>query len=150
MIQWQFASSKERPPQWYVIALIIVLVLVIYGIIEGVYIMSIVAFLFAGVYILMENNATPVTVATITDRAIEVGNTRYEIDTFERFTLLKNGDDFVMLRLFGKKSFASIIDIPLTSEVDAYYLKDFLSSYLSLDTDADWKQSDRIIHAMKL
>lgn len=45
--------------------MIVVLSLVTYGIIEGIYIMSVVSFLFAGVYILMENNASPVTRAEI-------------------------------------------------------------------------------------
>jgi hypothetical protein len=47
MYNWQFSSEKERPQSWYIIALIVVLSLVLYGIIEGLYLMSIVAFLFA-------------------------------------------------------------------------------------------------------
>lgn len=47
MFSWQFSSQKERPAQWYIIALVVVLFLVAYGIIEGMYFMSVVAFLFA-------------------------------------------------------------------------------------------------------
>lgn len=150
MISWQFASVKSRTPHWYVIALIIVLFLVVYGIFEGMYLMSIVAFLFAGVYILMENNATPTTTVEITDRYISMGNVRYEMNTIEKFTLLKNEDVYVMLRLFVKKSLTPTVDIPLTEEVDAYALKDFLEILLPFDAEADWKQSDRLIHAMRL
>ena len=150
MFSWQFASGRSRGAQWYVVALIVVLFMVIYGIFEGMYLMSVVAFLFAGVYILMENNAIPITTVSIDDRMIVVGNTRYDISSVEKFALLKNDDDYVMLRLFMKKSLSSIIDVPLTEAVDAYALKDFLASHITLDTEADWNKSDRIIHAMKL
>ena len=150
MYNWQFASTKSRPAHWYVVALIVVLFLVIYGIFEGLYIMSVVAFLFAGVYILMENNATPTTQVEVTDRAIVISGTRYEMTDIEKFALLKNGDDYVMLRIFLKKSFSAMIDIPLTEEVDAYGLKDFLELSLPFDTTADWNKTDRLIHAMKL
>ncbi len=98
----------------------------------------------------MENNATPVTSVEITDRYISLGNVRHEMSSIEKFTLLKNGDDYVMLRLFVKKSLTPTVDIPLTEEVDAYALKDFLDALLPFDAEADWNKSDRLIHAMKL
>ena len=61
MFSWSFASQKEHSPAWYLVAIIVVLVLVVYGIIEQLYLMSVVAFLFAGVYLLMENNSAPTT-----------------------------------------------------------------------------------------
>jgi hypothetical protein len=57
MFSWDFSSKKEHPVGWYIIGIIVVLSLVLYGIVEGLYLLSIVAFLFAGVYILMENNS---------------------------------------------------------------------------------------------
>lgn len=47
MFTWQFSSSAGKPKGWYIIALVVVLSLVIYGIVIGLYLMSIVAFLFA-------------------------------------------------------------------------------------------------------
>jgi hypothetical protein len=47
MFYWQFSSRHDRPKGWYVIALIVVLFLVVYGIWEGTYLMPIAAFLFA-------------------------------------------------------------------------------------------------------
>ena len=150
MYTWQFASTKSRPAQWYVVALIVVLFLVIYGIFEGMYLMSVVAFLFAGVYILMENNATPVTTVSIDEHAIVVGGTSYDFSNIEKFTLLKNENDYVLLRFFLKKSLSQVIDIPLTEAVDAYGLREFLAARITLDSEADWNRSDRLIHAMKL
>lgn len=42
------------------------------------------------------------------------------------------------------------MDIPLTSEVDGYELKDFLSQYVTYDSEAEFTKSDRIIEAMGL
>jgi hypothetical protein len=47
MYSWQFSSRQDRPQSWYIIALIVVGFLIIYGIWLEVYMMSIVAFLFA-------------------------------------------------------------------------------------------------------
>lgn len=47
MFTWQFSTQREKHPQWYMIALIVVLFLVLYGIFEKIYAMSVVAFLFA-------------------------------------------------------------------------------------------------------
>jgi hypothetical protein len=103
MYHWQFSSSIQRSKEWYIIALIIVLFLVVYGILQELYIMSIVAFLFAGVYILIENNASPVSTVDIDDKKIQVNSTIYNFDSIDRFTLLMSGGEHSMLRIFMKK-----------------------------------------------
>lgn len=47
MISWSFSSRKEHSAAWYISAITIVLILVGYGIYDGIYPLSIVAFLFA-------------------------------------------------------------------------------------------------------
>jgi hypothetical protein len=150
MFHWQFSSAQNRPKEWYIIALIIVLFFVVYGIIAQMYLMSIVVFLFAWVYIMMENNATPTTEVSINDHVIQVAGTTYNLDMIDRFTLLSNEWEYVMLRLFLKKWISVLIDIPLTSEVDSVWLKAFLSEFITYDTDASWTKSDRLIHTMRL
>lgn len=73
MFTWSFATHKEHSPTWYIVAIVIILMLVVYGIIEQLYLMSVVAFLFAGVYLLMENNSTPTTQVDVSERGIQVG-----------------------------------------------------------------------------
>ncbi|GAB0174599.1 MAG: hypothetical protein HHAS10_04780 [Candidatus Altimarinota bacterium] len=151
MFHWQFSTSPGKPKGWYIIALVVVLSLVIYGVIEGMYLMSIVAFLFAGVYILMENNAIPISTVDINDRIIKVNDTIYEFDKIDRFALLSDGEgNPIMLRLFIKKGISSVIDIPFTTEVDSASLKDFLLSVIPYDANADWTRTDKIIHTMRL
>lgn len=68
MFSWNFSSHKEHSPSWYITAIVVVLVMVIYGIVEKIYIMSVVSFLFAGVYLLMENNSAPITRVELLER----------------------------------------------------------------------------------
>lgn len=98
----------------------------------------------------MENNSIPVTNVDINERMVRVNDTIYEMDKIDRFTLLSNEGNYVMLRLFIKNGISPIIDIPLTAEVDSTGLKDFLSGILTYDADADWTRTDKIIHTMRL
>ncbi|MDD2693308.1 MAG: hypothetical protein PHY14_00055 [Candidatus Gracilibacteria bacterium] len=150
MFTWQFSSQKERHPQWYIVAIIVVLFLVVYGIFEGLYLMSVVAFLFAGVYILMENNSAPTVSVTVNDRVVQVGSSIYELDKIAKFTILSRDGTPALLRIWIKKSLTTTLDIPLTSEVDAYALKDFLSNHITYDSEAEFTKSDRIIEVMGL
>lgn len=56
----------------------------------------------------------------------------------------------MMLRIFPRKSITTIVDIPLTEEVDTVALKEFLETRIEFDPDVDWGKSDRLIHAMRL
>ena len=112
--------------------------------------MSVVSFLFAGVYIMMENNANPVTSVLIDEKKIKVNSSVYELSKISKFAYLSDNEKVVMLRIFPKKSIATIIDIPFTEEVDTVALKEFLETRIEFDPDADWGKSDRLIHAMRL
>ncbi len=112
--------------------------------------MSIVVFLFAGVYILMENNASSMMNVIVNDRLIQIGGSHYELDKIEKFTVLTRDGIPALLRIWIKKYLTSTIDIPLTPEVDGYELKDFLSQFINYDSEAEFTKSDRIIEAMGL
>lgn len=150
MFSWQFSSQKERHPQWYIVAVIVVLFFVVYGIFTGMYLMSIVTFLFAWVYILMENNATPTVTVMVNDRVIQIGSAIYDFDKLSKFTILSRDGVPAIFRIWIKKSLTPTIDIPLIAEVDAYALKDFLSEYVEYDSEAEFTKSDMIIEAMGL
>ncbi len=132
------------------IAIIVVLFLVGYGIFEGMYLMSIVAFLFAGVYVLMENNTTPMVTVMVNDRIIQLGSAIYDLDKITRFTILSRDGVPSIFRIWIKKSITPMIDITLNDQVDAYALKDFLSQYVEYDSEAEFTKSDRVIEMMGL
>ena len=112
--------------------------------------MSVVSFLFAGVYIMMENNTNPITSVLVDEQKIKVNSSVYELSKISRFAYLSDYEKVMMLRIFPKKSIATIIDIPLTEEVDTVALREFLETKIEFDADVDWGKSDRIIHAMRL
>jgi hypothetical protein len=150
MFQWTFSTHKEHSPQWYVVAIVAVLSLVLYGITQELYLMSIVSVLFAGVYMFMENNAENATTVTVDARQIAIGKLIYEMRNIDTFALISLANTPTYLRISQKKRFSPKLDIPLTDAVDAYELREFLLQYLTEDTDAQFSNSDAIIHAMKL
>lgn len=150
MFFWSFSSKKERTPKWYIFALIVVLFLIIYGITEGMYLMSIASFLFAGVYVLLENNSNPIIEVKIDDHAIRVNTDVFEFSQIQKFAILSHENVPVLLRIFLKKSFSPVVDIPFTTEVDAYAIKDFLTQYIEIDDTAELSKSDHLINIMKL
>ena len=86
----------------------------------------------------------------VNDRVIQIGSTVYDLDKVAKFTILSRDGTPAILRLWIKKTIGWNMDIPLTSEVDGYELKDFLSQYVTYDSEAEFTKSDRIIEAMGL
>ena len=150
MYHWQFASGHEKPASWYIAALVVVLFLVIYGIIEWLYMMSIVAFLFAWVYIMKENNSAPITDVDVADTGIQVQETFYPYTDMNSFAIIYDGNAARMLRLWLKKGISTLIDIPLTSDVNPAELKKFLIQYVTENEHAEFSKTDKMIQAMRL
>lgn len=150
MFSWSFASRKEHSASWYLIANIVVLMLVIYGIVEALYLMSVVVFLFAGVYLLMENNSTPMTQVQLTERGIKVAESFYEYTAYSRFAIVSLAGNPTFIRLYPIRKLAPIIDIPLSHEVDIESLHKYLVTVMEEEQNNSATHADTFIHAMKL
>ncbi len=150
MFSWTFSTHKEHSASWYIIAIIVVLSLVTYGIIEGIYIMSIVSFLFAWVYILMENNSNPVTRADIDASGIRIGGTFYDYSSLQNFSIVYIEDRAMYLRITPRKKLSTILDIPLTQDVNPVELKSYLWERLEEEKDVRFSNTDALIHVMRL
>ena len=98
----------------------------------------------------MENNSAPTVSVMVNERTIHIGTSIYELDKLSKFTILSRDGTPAILRIWIKKSLTATLDIPLTPEVDAYALKDFLSAYAKYDSEAEFTKSDRIIEVMGL
>jgi len=131
-------------------AIIVVLSLVIYGIVEGIYIMSIVVFLFAWVYILHENNSEPITRAEVDASGIRVWGSFYEFSSLQSFAIVYAGDIAASLRILPKKKLSIPIDIPLTQDVNPVELKSYLVERLEEEENVKFWSSDALINAMRL
>jgi hypothetical protein len=132
------------------IAIIAVLSLVWYGIATQLYLMSIASFLFAWVYVLIENNSLPVTGVIIDEWWITVDSSKYDYSSIEKFALISIGWVPTYLRLKLRKKIGSTIDIPLVQDINSSEIKAFVSNYIEEDNNAALSNSDAIIHAMRL
>lgn len=150
MFSWSFATHKQHTASWYIIAIIVVLSLVTYGIIEGIYIMSVVSFLFAGVYILMENNSNPITHTEIDNSWIRIGGTFFDYSAIQSFSIVYIEDRPMYLRITPRKKLSTVLDIPLTQEVNAVELKTYLAGHLEEQKDVKFSNTDALIHVMWL
>ena len=112
--------------------------------------MSIVSFLFAGVYLLMENNSTPVLHVDVTDRGIQVGGSFYDYSQYTRFALVSMADIPAFVRLYPVRKLSPLIDIPLSGKVSTTELRSYLVSKMEEEHNNTISNSDALIHAMKL
>lgn len=126
------------------------LFLVVYGIVMQLYMMSVVAFLFAWVYIMKENNSAPLIDVDITEIGIQVQDTFYEYSQITSFAILYDQKVAKMLRFSVKKWITSLIDIPLTQDVNPAELRNLLLQNITENPDAEFTRSDRMIQAMRL
>lgn len=125
--------------------------LVVYGIVEWLYLMSIVAFLFAGVYLLMENNSAPVMQVDVTDRGIQVGSSFYDYSQFSRFAMVSIADVPAFIRLYPIRKIAPLIDIPLPQTgINPVDLRTYLANMMEEERNNTISNADALIHAMKL
>ena len=150
MYSWSFSNHKDRTPLWYIVGAILVLSLVIYGIIAQVYLMSIVAVLFSGTYILIENNSSDVTEVKIDEKKLQVNETIYYWENFESFSIIEANGAPLFLRLYPKKKIGTTIDVPFTEKVHIEEVRSLLLSVLEENENTQIGKMDTLIYLSKL
>ncbi|MCK9272168.1 hypothetical protein M0P65_01345 [Candidatus Gracilibacteria bacterium] len=150
MFSWEFNSKKEKSSSWYTVAIIIAISLIIWGYIVGLYVMSIVIFMFIGVYILIENNTPDLIDIEINESGIKVGDTFYDYPKIEKFSIIYNKNTPVYLRLRLRVRGFKLLDLPITSDVNAAGVRAFLSDYVEEDEKGEIGAIDRILNYLKL
>ncbi len=150
MFHWIFATRVEKSPTWYLLAIMVTLVIVIYGLVIQMYVMSIAAFLFVGVYMFIENNSAPEVSVDINEEWIQVANTFYEFSKIAQFSILSHSNTPIFLRLHLKKDVFSQIDLRLTQEVNVVELREFLLSFIEENPDEELSGSDYLTGIMRL
>ena len=143
-------TITQKSPLWYLIAIIIVLTLVIYGITQKLWIMPIVTLLFVWVYILHENNAPSTILTEVTEAGIISRWNFYDYAKIESFAILYVKDNPYILRLHTIGNIPPIVDIYLTEWLDVVVLRDILLTRVREDTTAKITFADTMIHLLKL
>lgn len=130
MFSWNIATQNTKGPGWYTTAGVFALAFIIWGIFVGLYALSIVVFIFVGVYLLIENNAPENTQIIVDEHGININGGFYDYPSIEEFSIIYENRKPIFLRLRVKKQGLSTIDIDLTQDVNSYELRAFLLGYL--------------------
>lgn len=92
--------------------------------------MSIVIFIFVGVYMLMENNAPESVQIAVDENGINIGGNFYDYPKIEEFSIVYDNKIAILLRLKTKKRGMHHIDIDLTRDVNPAELRSYLAQYI--------------------
>lgn len=88
--------------------------------------MSIASLLFAGVFLLIENNNVPMTEVNIDSNWIFLNEENYNWDNFVSFSIFNVGN-LKMIRFVSKNKIANILEFPIPPDIDTIELSDFIS-----------------------
>lgn len=130
MFSWNIATQNTKGPGWYTTAGIFCLAFIIWGIFVQLYALSIVVFIFVGVYIMIENNAPDVTQIAVDENGININGSFYDYPSMEEFSIVYDNRKPIFLRLRMKQKGLNTIDIDLTQDVNSYELRNFLLQYI--------------------
>lgn len=148
MFEWQVSVRKERSAGWYAIAGIVVASLVVWGFFEGIYALSVVAVIFAGVFLLVENNAPDSVVVTVDENGVGVGSEFYDYGKIENFGILFDDGKAVLLRLKVNKKGVKTADIDLPDGANPAELRAFLSGYCEESKESELSTSERLLRML--
>ncbi len=125
--------------------------LIIWGFFVGLYAMSIVIFIFVGVYMLMENNAPESVQISVDENGINIGGNFYDYPKIEEFSIVYDHKVAILLRLKTKKRGMHHIDIDLNSEVNPAELRSYLSQYIvEAENGGELTSSERLMRFLKV
>lgn len=130
MFSWNIATQNTKGAGWYTTAGVFALAFIIWGIFVGLYALSIVVFIFVGVYLMMENNAPESTQILVDENGINIDGGFYDYPSIEDFSIVYDNRKPIFLRIRLKKKGMSTIDIELTQDVNSFELRNFLLQYV--------------------
>lgn len=150
MFNWNFYSKKEKSASWYSIAIIIGLAIIIWWFLIWLYVMSIVVFIFAWVYILVENNSPNIIEIEINENWILIWETFYDFPKIENFSIIYEKNKPLFLRLKLRTTWFKVVDIPFENKVNVASLRAYLLDYIVEDEKWEISWLDKIINYLKL
>lgn len=149
--RWSFQSKTEKGASWYLWAIALAVALIAWWIFMEIYIMSIVVFIFAGVYMLVENNAPDVMDVAINENGIKVWGSFYDYPKIESFGIVYNGETPYLLRLKLKSRGFRLLDLKMNPDaINTADLRAFLTQYVTEDEKSELTATERLLHYFKV
>ncbi|EKD29248.1 MAG: hypothetical protein ACD_78C00464G0005 [uncultured bacterium (gcode 4)] len=151
MFSWNIPTQNTKGPGWYTTAGVFSLAFIIWGIFVGLYALSVVVFIFAWVYLMMENNAPESTMIAVDENGINIDGGFYDYPSIEEFSIVYDNRKPIFLRLRLKKKWLSTIDIDLTQDVNSSELRTFLLQYIGeSETWGELTSNERLMRYLKI
>ncbi len=154
MYEWIVPGRKDHSPSWYMLAGISLLSLAIWWAISGIYALTVVVIIMAGVYILLENNAPESTRAVVSQNGIGVGEVFYDYGKISWFEVVYQDETARFIRISLKKNNLRTIDIPVDilekSDFTVGDVRNFLLQYIPEGEGSELTFLDKIIEKLWL
>jgi len=111
----------------------------------GIYILAVVVFIFAGVYMLIENNAPETVEVEVNENGVMVSETFYDYPKIESFGIIYNGAIPYILRLKLKTRGFRVLDLHLQpNQINTAELRSYLANYITEDEKAELSTSEKL------
>lgn len=126
--------------------MVLSIALIAWGIFMGIYILAVVVFIFAGVYILIENNSPEQVKVEVDENGILVSESFYDYAKIESFGIIYNGATPYLLRLKLRTRGFRILDLHMRPDiVNTADLRAFLGNYLHEDEKSELTTTEKLL-----
>ncbi|MDD2916309.1 MAG: hypothetical protein PHH70_00490 [Candidatus Gracilibacteria bacterium] len=151
MFSWNIPTQNTKGPGWYTTAGIFCLAFIIWGIFVQLYALSVVVFIFVGVYLMMENNAPEMTQIAVDENGININGSFYDYPSVTEFSIVYDNRKPIFLRLALKKKGLNTVDIELTQDINSYELRNFLLQYIQeSEKGGELTSNERLMRYLKI
>lgn len=143
-------EQHERSTRWYVLAAVVGGLLLLYSLISGNYLFTLVVVLF-GIILFLQDTQSPMEVFfAITEAGIIIGDRFYPFKEITSYWMVYNPPEVKNIYFLTKNALRQRIKIPLLDN-DPLSVRDFLNQFLVEDVDKEEEPlTDRLGRVLKL
>ncbi|MDO8559793.1 MAG: hypothetical protein Q7S23_02015 [bacterium] len=150
IVQWQCDDGTQQPRshRWYVIAGVVAVLLIAYGVWMGDFLFSGLLVLFGLTYGLMRRQPSKTMSFAITDNGVAAGRTFYSYQELKRFWIIYQPPEVKNLYLEFRNPFKPYLPLPLGSQnpvTARHALLDYLSEDLRREDEPVLDQISRLL-----
>ena len=150
MFSWIYNVKKNKWKLWYLIAIAIILAFALWGLIMGLYAMTIVVLLLAWVYFLVENNSNNDVTVIIDEAWVTISNTFYSYSQLDYFAIIHSWNRPLLLRIKHKWNNSSFTDVYLIEWLNISEIRIFLSDYIQEKSNVEMTFVEMILYMLKI
>lgn len=147
---WTFPARREKGPGWYATAGVALTAFVVWGFLMGYPYMSVVAMIFAGVYLFMDNNARGDVAVLVDERGVTVAGALYDYASVAQYSVIYENNRPAVLRLALARRALAQVDVEIPEGVDVAALRTFLSTQVQEGGQTEFTLTEALLRKLKL